>query len=108
MTKKIVAKTGEYQKDGETKGRYVDVGVILSNDKGDYIMLDPSVSLSGVLAKQNAMNRSGGKQERDNVMCSIFDNNNRHNNPPQPANSQQNNGQGVNSGAFDDGLDIPF
>lgn len=71
--KRLTAKVGEYQKDGQTKGRYVDLGVIMANDNGEYIMLDPSVSLAGVLAKQNSMARSKGKQERDSVMVGIFD-----------------------------------
>jgi hypothetical protein len=69
MSKKITAKTGTYQKDGETKNRYQDIGVILSNDNGEYILLDPGVSLAGILAKQNTMNG----ESRSNVMCSIFE-----------------------------------
>ena len=76
MSKKIVAKTGTYQKNGETKGRYVDVGVILNNENGDYIIMNPSVSLAGVLSQQNALALADGKQTRANVMCSIFDNDN--------------------------------
>lgn len=69
MSKKITAKVGTYQKDGETKNRYQDIGVILGNANGEYILLDPGVSLAGVLAKQNAM--SG--ENWGNVMCSIFE-----------------------------------
>ena len=74
MTKRITAKTEEYQKDGETKGKYVEVGVILSNQNGEYILLDPTVSLSGILAKQNTLEFKKGGQMRDNIMCSVFDN----------------------------------
>ena len=73
MTKRISAKVGEYQKDGQTKGEYAQMGVILSNDHGEYILLDPTVSIAGVLAKQNALARKTGKQERDMVIASIFD-----------------------------------
>lgn len=76
MAKRITAKVEEYQKDGETKGKYVEIGVILNNDNGDYILLDPSVSLSGILAKQNALEFSKGGQMRSNIMCSVFDNDN--------------------------------
>ena len=55
MAKRIVAKTGEYQKDGQTKGEYTKLGVMLSNDNGEYMLLDPSVSLAGVLIKQNSL-----------------------------------------------------
>ena len=43
--KKITAKIGEYQKNGETKGRYVDLGVIRQGNNGEYMLLNPSVSL---------------------------------------------------------------
>lgn len=74
MAKRLTAKTGEYQKDGQTKGRYTDLGVILSNNNGEYMLLDPTVNLAGVLVKQNAMARAAGQQERDSVMVSIFEN----------------------------------
>ena len=77
MAKRIVAKVEEYQKDGETKGKYVELGVILNNENGDFILLDPSVSLSGALAKQNAMEFAKNGQMRTSVMCSIFDNDNK-------------------------------
>lgn len=76
MTKRLAAKTGEYQKDGVTKGEYVDIGVInASNDGGEYLLLDPSVSLAGVMAKQNAFAMSQNKQVRTSVMVSVFDSN---------------------------------
>ena len=87
--KRLTAKVGEYQKDGQTKGRYVDLGVIMANDNGEYIMLDPAVSLAGVLAKQNAMARGNGKQERDSVMVSIFEQNNNGGGYQQPQGHQQ-------------------
>ena len=73
MAKRLMAKTGEYQKDGATKGEYAKIGVILSNDNGEYMLLDPAISLSGVLAKQNVLAASQGKPMRDNVMASIFE-----------------------------------
>ncbi len=72
MTKRLVAKTGTYQKDGQEKGEYTKLGVILQNDNGEYMLLDPAVSISGVLAKQNALAVKEGKQVRDSVMVSIF------------------------------------
>lgn len=76
MTKRIVAKVDEYEKEGQIKGKYVEIGVILSNDNGEYMLLDPAVNLAGVLTKQNFLARKQQKQARDNVMCSIFDNSN--------------------------------
>ena len=95
MDKRIAAKVGEYEKNGETKGDYVRLGVILSNDNGEYMLLDPTVNLSGVLQKQNRYNHSKGKKTGDMVMCSIFDDNNQQQ-APQP---QQ--GSGANN-SFDD------
>jgi len=69
--KKITAKVGEYtDKEGKTKGRYVDIGVILSNDNGEYALIDPAINLSGVLQKQMSMPNYKGKG--DYVMAAIF------------------------------------
>ena len=76
MSKRIVAKTGEYQKDGQTKGEYTKLGVMLDNNNGEYMLLDPSVSLAGVLVKQNALAAKTGGQQRDMVMVSIFSDDN--------------------------------
>ena len=105
MTRRLTAKVGEYQKDGQTKGRYVDVGALLSNQNGEYILLNPSVSLSGILAMQNAMSQ----QPRTNVMISIFDSDNQQQ-PQAPQQQQQAPQQQVQGGGgaqgFDD--DVPF
>lgn len=75
MAKRLVAKVGEYEKDGETKGRYVEIGVILSNNNGEYALIDPTVNLAGVLMKQRVMaQKNGVKVTGDSVMCSVFDN----------------------------------
>ena len=85
MAKRIVAKTGTYQKDGQEKGEYTKLGVILTNDNGEYMLMDPCINLAGVLLKQNALAAKTGGQQRDMVMVSIFDDDN---------NQQQNNNQG--------------
>ena len=84
MAKRIVAKTGTYQKDGQEKGEYTKLGVMLSNDNGEYMLMDPCVNLAGVLLKQNALAAKAGGQQRDMVMISIFDDDNQQ---------QQNQGQ---------------
>ena len=97
MSKKLIAKVGTYQKNGETKNEYDELGVMLENDKGPYILLDPSINLAGVLIKQNIMAFAEGKQARSNVMISVFDSeqnqqqNNQQNNQQQPNQQQQNN-----------------
>lgn len=76
MVKRLMVKTGEYQKDGQTKGRYTEVGVIMSNDKGEYALLDPAVNLAGVLLQQKILADANGGRSGDRVMVSIFDNDN--------------------------------
>lgn len=96
MAKRIVAKTGEYtNQQNEQKGEYTKLGVILSNDKGEYILLDPSVSLAGVLIKQNALAAKSGGQQRDMLMVSIFEDENQG----QQQNNQQQ-GQQQGQGGF--------
>lgn len=92
MAKRIVAKTGQYEKEGQTKGEYTKLGVMLNNDNGEYMLLDPSVSLAGVLIKQNALAAKSGGQQRDMVMVSIFEDDNQsqgQNNNQQQSNQQQ-------------------
>ncbi len=89
MAKRIVAKTGEYQKDGQTKGEYTKLGVMLNNNNGDYMLLDPSINLAGVLIKQNSLAAKNNGQQRDMVMISIFDDDNQGANNNQ---GQQQNG----------------
>jgi len=72
MAKRLVVKVGEYQKDGETKGEYMKLGVVLSNDNGPFVLLDPSVNLAGALIKQNVLALKQGKEARDMLMVSIF------------------------------------
>jgi len=106
MTKRLAAKVGTYEKGGETKNKYVNLGAILSNDKGEYMLLDATVSLSGVLVAQNAM--SG--QSRNNIMVSIFTDDYQSDQKSQPAPSQPASQQPAQGGQddFDSSDDIPF
>ena len=83
MTKRVTAKTGEYQKDGETKGEYTKLGVVLSNDNGEYMLLDPAISLAGILVKQNALAMKQNKPVRESVMVSFFEEDNQQQQPRQ-------------------------
>ena len=83
MSKDIVAKTGEYtDREGNQKAEWTKLGVILSNQNGEYMLLDPAVNLAGVLTKQNMMaaekRKNGDEKARTGkaVMCSIFDKSN--------------------------------
>lgn len=103
MAKKLVAKIGEYEKDGQTKGRYLTIGVILSNDNGEYALLDPCVNLAGALQQQNMTNHKSGRKTGDKLMVSIFDDDNRQ----QGGNQGGGYGSGSqNSRDLDD--EIPF
>ena len=85
MKKTISAVIGEYQKDGQTKAEWADVGVILTSNNGkEYMLLNAEVSLAGILAKQNVLAQIKGEKHRANVMCSINE---------EQSNQQQNNNQ---------------
>lgn len=103
MVKRLMAKVGTYEKDGQTKGRYVEVGVIMENQNGEYALFDPSVNLAGVLMQQHAMAQQTGGRSGDRVMVSIFDNN-RDNRGGGQSGGQQSQGQA--SRELDD--EIPF
>lgn len=111
MAKQIKARVGEYtdRNTGEVKGIWADIGVILSNDNGEYIMLNPTVDLAGVLMKQRFLAQKTKGKTGDNVMCSIFDNANKQGGGQQQAKqppAQQQAGPQSNFDDFDD--DIPF
>ena len=67
MSKKtydIVVKVGEYEKDGETKGRYINVGSILKNNEGkSFIIMDRTFNPAGV----------PNPEERATVLLSLFE-----------------------------------
>lgn len=95
-----MAKIDKYEdKEGKEKGKYQEIGVILSNENGEYALINPEVNLAGVLMKQRVNLPSKGKG--DMVMCSIFDNDNQQSQSPAP---HPNNTGGV---PVPDG-DIPF
>lgn len=99
MPKDLVASVGKYEKNGESKYQNVKVGVIMERDGREFALIDPTVNLAGVLAKQNMLNHAEGKQMRDSVMCAVFDNSNRQQQAPAQ--------QAPAADSFDDEL-IPF
>tara|TARA_R110000772_G_C13167296_1_gene426649 strand:+ start:312 stop:665 length:354 start_codon:yes stop_codon:yes gene_type:complete len=115
MVKRLMVKTGEYEKDGQTKGRYTEVGVIMNNSNGEYALLDPAVNLAGVLMQQKILADKNNGKSGDRVMCSIFDNDNQRGNSGS-GNSQQGGGGydqgggygGGNSGGGNRDLDDDF
>lgn len=83
MAKDIMAKVGEYTNaQGETKGEWVKIGAILDNSNGQYVLIEPTVNLAGVMLKQRLMNpEKAGKT----VIASVFDKESAAPKPQQPA-----------------------
>lgn len=44
----LSVKTGEYQKDGQIKGRYKNVGAVMESEKGMFILLDKTFNPAGI------------------------------------------------------------
>lgn len=110
MAKRLVARTGTYtDKEGNEKGEFTKIGVILSNDNGEFALIDPAVNLAGVLIKQRILNP---QKAGDSVMCGIYDDSQQRNNgggQQQRQQPQQQSGGQSQSGGFDDFDDnIPF
>lgn len=67
MSKKthdLVVKSGTYQKDGETKSRYKNIGMILTKDDGgEIILIDPLINFAAVPREEG----------RDYVVVSKFE-----------------------------------
>ena len=78
MTKRLLAKVGTYtNSQNEQKNEYIKLGILKQGEQGgEYMILDPSINLAGVLMKQNALAAKEGKQQRDAVMISVFENDN--------------------------------
>ena len=47
-THDLAVKVGEYQKDGQTKNRYQNVGVIIQGQHGPYILLEKTFNPAGI------------------------------------------------------------
>ena len=82
MKKKLSVANGTYQKDGQEKTRWVNVGVILEKDGKEFCLIDPTINFA-------AFPREQGK---DMVMVGVFEENNQggqqqqqqsHNQAPQ-------------------------
>lgn len=91
----LAVKTGEYQNNnGETKARYENVGAVMRNDNGQFLML------------KRTFNPAGVPGDRDTVLISMFE-------PRQRDGGQRQQGGGYNAGGQPSnhdmgGDDIPF
>jgi hypothetical protein len=92
----LVVKTGEYTDgQGQTKGRFKNVGVMMDGDKGPYILLDRTFNPAGV----------GGNEGRESIIVSLYE-------PKDGGGQQQHSAakaDGYQPKARDlDGDDVPF
>lgn len=58
----LAVKTGEYVKDGETKGRYENVGAVMQGDNGPFIIMKRTFNPAGV----------PNPEDRDTCVISCF------------------------------------
>ena len=102
--KKLAVANGQYQKDGQTKTRWVNVGVIgVSANGKEYMLIDPTINFAGFPKEEG----------KDMVMVGIFDDNqqqggnqnqqqyngnNQQQQQPQYGQPQNNNQGGCNNG----------
>ena len=70
----LVVKTGEYTSNGETKGRYENVGSMMQGDKGQFLILKRTFNPAGVANPDN----------KDSIIVSCFE--------PKDQGQQQNQG----------------
>jgi len=76
MTHKIAdlaVKTGEYQKDGQMKGRYENVGSLMEGDNGRFLILKRTFNPAGV----------PNPDDKDSVIVSCFEQQNNNQQAPQ-------------------------
>ena len=96
MTKRLSAVVGEYtdKQSGQQKADWANVGIIGVSTKGkEYMLLNPDVSLAGLLVKQNVLAANKGEKLSDMVMIAIID-------EQAQQSHQQNNQQQNNQGGF--------
>ena len=59
----LAVKVGSYQKDGQDKGKYENVGVVMQSDKGMFIILKRTFNPAGVPNPEN----------KESVIISMFE-----------------------------------
>lgn len=102
MAKKVydmAVKVGTYQKDGETKNRYQNIGAVLQGDNGPYMIMDRHFNPAGI----------PNPEDRENLIISLFQP--RQNGGGQDGGQQQSQQpQGGGGANFDQDFqdDVPF
>ena len=90
--KRLSSVVGEYtdKQTNQQKSEWQNIGVIgIGKNSKEYMLLDPTVNLAGVLLKQNVLAAKRGDQLSDMVMTSIFEENNQQQQAPQGYQQQQ-------------------
>lgn len=94
--KDIAVKTGEYERDGQTKGRYQNVGALMKNDDGSVFIL-----------LSRWFNPAGINSDRETILLSCFDLREDNGGGQQQSSQQASSGwPGANRAPVDD--DISF
>lgn len=76
MTKKIgdiAARIGTYQKDGQDRGRYVNLGTLFQGEDGSYFAsLDAYYDLGQIHGMQRRDDHKRGRELRDTINLTVF------------------------------------
>lgn len=76
MTKKIgdiAARIGTYQKDGQDRGRYVNLGTLFQGEDGSYFAsLETHFDLLALHGKQRRDDHQRGRELRDTLNLTVF------------------------------------
>jgi len=79
---RLACKVGSYMKDGQEKGKYVDVGVLMQGqDGGMFVLLNTTFNPAGVPNLEN----------KESILVSVFTDNQNNQQQPQQAPQQQQN-----------------
>lgn len=88
----VVARVGEYEKDGQTKSKWQNVGVVMQTDKGHILLLEPW------------FNPGGLPRDGDKAILSLFEPN--EGGSRGQSNARDSGSQGRTD--YDDDESIPF
>ena len=76
---RLACKVGSYQKDGVTKGKYVDVGVLMQSQDGSmYVLMNTTFNPAGVPNPEN----------KESIIVSVFMDNQQQQQNTQPQQQQ--------------------
>ena len=114
MTKRLSAVVGEYiNKENQPKAEWANIGIIgIGKNNKEYVLLDPTINLAGILLKQNVLAQKRNEAPSDMIMASIFEeqqnqgqqqgqqNNNQQQGQQQNSQQQQYQQQGRDNGGF--------